>query len=90
MDVYRGEKMKINRTYSIDHWIAVELQKKSNQSRFVNDAIRAKLDGFTLDLSQATTFQLMVSLENRSDVDPFIKRCLKNYVTGGFAHRNDQ
>lgn len=73
--------MKINRTYSVDHWVALELQKKPNQSRFVNDAIKAKLDGFTLDLSQATTFQMMVSLENRTDCDPFIKRALQSVMT---------
>jgi len=70
--------MKINRTYSIDHWIAVELQKKSNQSRFVNDAIRAKLESSSGSgtVFDADARQLMAALTARVDCDPFIKKVL--------------
>jgi hypothetical protein len=69
--------MKINRTYSIDVWIARELQNKSNQSRFVNDAIREKLDRTTHDsIGFAPIRQLMAAITAREDCDPFIKKVL--------------
>ena len=75
--------MKINRTYSIDHWIAVELQKKSNQSRFVNDAIRAKLESSngSIGVGEAPVRQLMAALTAREDCDPFIKQILMQSLT---------
>ena len=70
--------MKINRTYSIDHWIALELQKKSNQSRFVNDAIKNKLDGGGKLLEDAGVRSLMIFLKNHKDCDQFTKRALES------------
>lgn len=70
--------MKINRTYSIDHWIAVELQKKPNQSRFVNDAIKNKLDGGSKTLEEAGVRSLMIFLKNHKDCDQFTKRLMES------------
>ena len=72
--------MKINRTYSIDHWIAVELQKKPNQSRFVNDAIKNKLDGGSKSIEEAGARSLMIYLKNHKDCDKFIKRAIESVM----------
>ena len=70
--------MKINRTYSIDHWIAVELQKKPNQSRFVNDAIKTKLDGSQRNsIKSASAEVLMWHLEEHKDCPAFVKRAIQ-------------
>ena len=72
--------MKINRTYSIDHWIAVELQKKPNQSRFVNDAIKNKLDDGSILIEEAGARTLMIYLKNHKDCDQFIKRAIESVM----------
>ena len=70
--------MKINRTYSIDHWIAVELQRKSNQSRFVNDAIKAKLESSNGNsLRTASADMLMWNLVQHNDCPNFVKRAIQ-------------
>ena len=78
--------MKINRTYSIDHWIAVELQKKHNQSRFVNDAIKYQLDNTYQDISDASVKSLTIFLKNHPKCDPFIKQALENSLRTTYEH----
>ena len=78
--------MKINRTYSIDHWIAVELQKKPNQSRFVNDAIKAKLESSSGNsLRSASVDNLMWYLQGHQDCPNFVKRAIQTQ-----SRANDQ
>ena len=60
--------MKVNKTYSIDLWIAREVQEKKNQSRFVNDAIKDKLNGSLSEIN-LTWRQLAMHLKNHPETD---------------------
>ena len=77
--------MKVNRTFSIDLWIVKELKDKRNQSQFVCDAIKTKLDGSSgsLGVADAPTRQLMAALMARDDCEPFVKRVLLQVLTRG-------
>jgi hypothetical protein len=71
--------MKVNRTFSVDLWIVKALQDKRNQSQFVCDALKSKLDGNDdLTLENAEVRSLMIFLKNHKDCDPFISRALKS------------
>lgn len=73
-----GDSMKINRTFSIDLWIVKELRDKRNQSQFVCDALKSKLDGdHDKTLNDAGARSLMIYLKAHEDCDPFIKRVLE-------------
>lgn len=63
-----GFSVKIARTFTIDVWIARELQNKKNQSQFVNDAIKNRLDGVSAD-SDLTWRQLAIFLKNHAETD---------------------
>ena len=60
--------MKIARTFTIDVWVARELQNKHNQSAYVNSAIKDKLDDATKELN-LTWRQLAMHLKNHPDTD---------------------
>ena len=60
--------MKIARTFTIDVWIARELQNKNNQSAYVNSAIKEKLDDATKELN-LTWRQLAMYLKNHPETD---------------------
>jgi len=60
--------MKIARTFTIDVWIARELQNKNNQSAYVNTAIKEKLDDATKELN-LTWRQLAMHLKNHPETD---------------------
>lgn len=71
--------MKVNRTFSIDLWIVKELKDKRNQSQFVCDAIKSKLDGNNdRTLEGAEVRSLMIYLKNHKDCDSFIRRALES------------
>lgn len=64
--------MKTNRTYSIDIYVAKDLQQKSNQSQFVEDAIRAKLySGGELSLHDAHKTTILHHLMRLYDQDSY-------------------
>ena len=65
--------MKTNRTYSIDVDVARDLQQKSNQSQFVEDAIKAKLyPAFTSrKLHEALKYELLYQLMRLYDDDSY-------------------
>ncbi|AXQ65457.1 MAG: hypothetical protein [Circular genetic element sp.] len=79
--------MKVNRTFSIDLWIAKELRDKRNQSQFVCDAIKSKLDySETYDISEASADSLMIWLKGHPDCDPFIKEMLETSRRAAYKH----
>jgi hypothetical protein len=79
--------MKVNRTFSIDLWIAKELRDKRNQSQFVCDAIKSKLDySETYDISEASVASLMIFLKNHPNCDPFIKETLETSLRAAYKH----
>ena len=73
--------MKTNRTYSIDVDVARDLQQKSNQSQFVEDAIRAKLyPSFTpIKLNEAPKVMLLYQLLRLYDKDSYEWKKLEEF-----------
>lgn len=73
--------MKTNRTYSIDVDVARDLQQKSNQSQFVEDAIKAKLyPAFTpITLNEAPKVMLLYQLLNLYDDDSYEWKKLEEF-----------
>jgi len=63
-----GFSVKIARTFTIDVWIARELQNKKNQSKFVNDAIKDKLNGSLAEIN-LTWRQLAIHMKNHPETD---------------------
>lgn len=74
--------MKIARTFTIDYNLAVDLQKKPNQSGEVCKALRAWLypEMFTEILSIGTR-QLLAVLLEREDVSKALKALLRHELT---------
>lgn len=73
--------MKINKTLSLDYMVVKELQLKSNQSRYANDAIRQRLNGMDGVEESIPTKTLMAALMARKDCDPFVVKCLMSVLT---------
>jgi len=74
--------VKIARTFTIDYNLAVELQKKPNQSRIVERSIRRYLaadEDYSLD--EIPTRQLMAALQQRDDCVQHIKVILWDQLT---------
>ena len=60
--------MKVNRTYSMDYDLVIQLAKKSNQSQEVCRAVRKHLNGADeFSLGDIPTMQLLASLQSRYD-----------------------
>ena len=60
--------MKVNRTYSMDYDLVIQLAKKQNQSREVCRAVRKHLNGSDeFSLGDIPTMQLLASLQSRYD-----------------------
>lgn len=60
--------MKVNRTYSMDLDLVMELAKKQNQSQEVCRAVRKHLNGSEdFSLGDVPTIQLLASLQSRFD-----------------------
>ena len=78
--------MKVNRTFSIDLWIVEELKAKRNQSQFVCDAIKYKLDDTYMDISDASVSSLMIWLKNHPECDSFIKETLETSLRAAYKH----
>lgn len=74
--------MKIARTFTIDYNLAVELQKKPNQSRIVEASIRRYLAADEdFSLQEISTRQLMAALQQRDDCVQHIKVILWDQLT---------
>tara|TARA_R110000744_G_scaffold342984_1_gene448238 strand:- start:585 stop:818 length:234 start_codon:yes stop_codon:yes gene_type:complete len=74
--------MKVNRTFSIDLELVHELKKKTNQSKFVSEAIWRRLDPQgNNSIEEASTRRLMAALHNRKDCDQFVKGVLLQALT---------
>ena len=74
--------MKIARTFTIDYNLAVELQKKPNQSRIVERSIRRYLSADEdFSLEEISTRQLMAALQQRDDCVQHIKVILWDQLT---------
>ena len=63
-----GDPMKIARTFTIDVWIARELQNKKNQSGYVNSAIKDKLNSNHAEIN-LTWRQLAIHMKNHPETD---------------------
>ena len=62
--------MKIARTFTIDYNLAVELQRKPNQSETVSRALRKYLsEDDEYDLSDASIWELIGTLQSRFERD---------------------
>jgi hypothetical protein len=81
-----GDSMKVNRTFSIDFWLVKELLDKRNQSQFVCDAIKDKLDGIDSNLMSASVNSLMIFLKGHPECDPFIKQALETSLRAAYEH----
>lgn len=74
--------MKIARTFTIDYHLYQELRKKSNQSRFVERAIRKSLsDSGEFSLEDLHTKQILSSLLYREDCPESIKILIDAHLT---------
>lgn len=74
--------MKIARTFTIDYNLAVELQKKPNQSRIVERSIKRYLAADEdYSLSEISTKQLMAALYARDDCNEQIQVLLHHLLT---------
>lgn len=64
--------MKVNRTYSMDYDLVIQLAKKVNQSQEVCKALRKHLNGQDdFSLADVPTMQLLASLQARyNQFDP--------------------
>ena len=61
-------RMKVNRTYSMDYDLVIQLAKKQNQSREVCRAVRKHLNGSDeITPADFPTLQLLGSLQSRFD-----------------------
>ena len=73
--------MKIARTFTIDYNLAVELQKKPNQSRIVEISIRRYLAADEdYDVSEISTRRLLAVLHGRKDVDDGLKGLILHHL----------
>ena len=74
--------MKIARTFTIDYNLAVELQKKPNQSRIVERSIKRYLAADEdYSISEISTKQLMAALHARDDCSELLKLQLHHLLT---------
>lgn len=73
--------MKVNKTLSLDYMVVKELQLKTNQSRYANDAIRQRLSGMEGVHPSIPTKVVMAALMARKDCDPFVVKCLLSVLT---------
>jgi hypothetical protein len=76
--------MKIARTFTIDYNLAVELQKRPNQSQVVCKALRNYLDyDGNLFLKDASTIRLVKELSIRNDIDNTLKNICELILSSG-------
>ena len=74
--------MKIARTFTIDYHIYQELRKKSNQSRFVERAIKKSLSGAVeFSIQDFHTKQILSALLYRDDCPESIKILIDAHLT---------
>jgi len=77
--------MRVNRTFSIPIELVQELKKKHNQSETVTRALRKYLDPSpSIEVNDASTYQLMAILTNRKDVDDGLKALLLQILSQRF------
>lgn len=73
--------MKIARTFTIDHKLVVELQKKKNQSLVVNKALIAYFhEEHFIELQEVPSKQMMAALLERDDVPEALKYYLRYQI----------
>jgi hypothetical protein len=76
--------MKIARTFTIDYDLAVELQKRPNQSLTVSKALRNYLDyDGNLFLRDASTIRLVKELSTRDDIDNTLRNICELILSNG-------
>ena len=64
--------MKVNRTYSMDYDLVIQLGRKTNQSKTVCKAVRKYLDEKKeITPADFTTRQLLAALQSRFEPDTF-------------------
>ena len=74
--------MKIARTFTIDYHLYQELRKKPNQSRIVERAVRAYLNGSEeYSVAELPIRNLMAALHAREDTPNAIKLLIHDYLT---------
>ena len=72
--------MRVNRTYSLDYDTIRDLNDKisaKHRSKFVDKAIRAKLDGSGIDWEEISSGNLMAKLSRREDISEFLRKALQ-------------
>jgi len=81
---YTGDRMKIARTFTIDHHLYVRLKQTSNQSETVCKALRNYLEeSSNLLLHDASTLRLVKELSIRTDIDNTLKNICELILTNG-------
>lgn len=76
--------MKVARTFTIDHYLVEELQKRPNQSLTVCKALRAYLDyDGKLMLNEASTIRLVKELSTRDDIDNTLRNICELILSNG-------
>ena len=74
--------MKVNRTYSMDLSLVMELAKKKNQSLEVCKAVRKHLnDGDEFDLRDIETIQLLIALRTRFDIGSVQRNLIDSIIS---------
>ena len=77
--------MKIARTFTIDYNLAVELQKKPNQSRIVERSIRRYLSADEdYSISEISSKRLLAVLSQRRDISPILLNAIQFELLHGF------
>lgn len=69
---YNGDKMRVNRTYSLDYQTVLDLNSQisaKHRSRFVDKAINHRLNGCdNTRLSDISTRRMLAGLASRDDI----------------------
>lgn len=82
-----GDKVKINRTFSIEMGLYEELRKRSNQSATVCAALRGWFFDHHEIVSEMSTRRLMAILNNRKDVSRNVKLACIRELNAGTSDR---
>ena len=72
--------MRVNRTYSLDYDTIRDLNDKisaKHRSKFVDKAIKQKLDGSVIDWEEISSWNLMRKLARREDISEFLRKALQ-------------
>lgn len=72
--------MRVNRTYSLDYNTIRDLNDKisaKHRSKFVDKAIKAKLNGSEIDWEEISSGNLMAKLSRREDISEFLRKALQ-------------